>query len=153
MNVDDWNKVNPIEIVLADDSPSDAGLTGQALKQGNVKHNLHHVEDGVELMQFLRREESYKDAPRPDVILLDLNMPRMDGREVLAALLRDDDLRSIPVVVLTTSDADSDVLTAYDLKASCYIRKPVDLCQFIEAMRSFDNFWLTWVRLPPNGNS
>ncbi|MDA1158640.1 MAG: response regulator [Planctomycetota bacterium] len=152
MASDDWNKVQPIEILLAEDSPSDAGLTRQALKRGHVTNNLHHVEDGVELMKFLRREAPYENAPRPDVILLDLNMPRMDGREVLNALLKDDELRSIPVVVLTTSDAESDVLTAYHLKASCYIRKPVDLPQFLSAMQSFGNFWLTWVKLPPNGH-
>jgi CheY-like chemotaxis protein len=152
MTSDEWHKAMPIEIVLAEDSPSDAGLTRQALKRGHVKNNLHHVEDGVELMQFLRRESPFEDAARPDVILLDLNMPRMDGREVLAELLKDDDLRTIPVVVLTTSDAESDVLTAYNRKASCYIRKPVDLSQFIDAMQSFEGFWLTWVKLPPNGD-
>ncbi len=152
MTSDDWQKAKPIEILLAEDSPSDAGLTRQALKRGHVRNNLHHVEDGVDLMKFLRREVPYADAPRPDVILLDLNMPRMDGREVLDALLKDEDLRSIPVVVLTTSEAESDVLTAYNLKASCYISKPVDLPQFLTAMQSFKNFWMTWVKLPPNGN-
>lgn len=152
MTSDDRQKAKPIEILLAEDSPSDAGLTRQALKRGHVRNNLHHVEDGVDLMKFLRREVPYADAPRPDVILLDLNMPRMDGREVLDALLKDEDLRSIPVVVLTTSEAESDVLTAYNLKASCYISKPVDLPQFLTAMQSFENFWLTWVKLPPNGH-
>lgn len=152
MTNEDWQSAVPIEIVLAEDSPSDAGLTQQALKRGHVRNNLHHVEDGVELMQYLRREPPYEGAPRPDVILLDLNMPRMDGREVLAELLKDDDLRTIPVVVLTTSEADADVLTAYNRKASCYIRKPVDLAQFIDAMKSFEEFWLTWVKLPPNGD-
>jgi two-component system, chemotaxis family, response regulator Rcp1 len=150
MTSEDWAKAKPIEILLAEDSPSDAGLTRQALKRGRIRNNVHHVEDGVDLMKFLRREAPFTDSPRPDVILLDLNMPRMDGREVLDALLKDTDLRSIPVVVLTTSDAESDVLTAYNLKASCYIRKPVDLPQFLSAMQSFEDFWLTWVKLPSN---
>ncbi|MCA9060822.1 MAG: response regulator [Planctomycetaceae bacterium] len=149
------NKIQgqPIEILLVEDSPSDAGLTQHALKRGRVRNNLHHVEDGVAAMEFLRREPPYTNAPRPDIILLDLNMPRKDGREVLAELLNDDNLRTIPVVVLTTSDAEEDVLTAYNRKASCYIRKPVDMKQFIEAMSLFDQFWLTWVRLPENGHS
>lgn len=137
-----------IEILLVEDSPSDAELTRMALRHGRVKNVLHHVVDGVEALEFLRKEGEYADAPRPDIILLDLNLPRKNGRELLADLQASDDWRSIPVIVLTSSDNESDVEAVYSLNANSYIKKPVDLPQFNEAMRSFDSFWLSWVVLP-----
>lgn len=147
------NHSDPLEILLAEDSPSDAGLTLEALKRSTVATNAHHVSDGVELFAFLRRQDQFSSAPRPDLILLDLNMPRMDGHEVLTELLKDDHLRSIPVIVLTTSDSEEDVVSAYQRKASCYIRKPVGLDGFLQAMREIDAFWLQTVRLPQDEHS
>jgi len=141
----------PVEILLVEDNEGDARLTREALKGGRLRNTLHHVEDGVEAMAFLRREGPFANGPRPDLILLDLNLPRMDGREVLAAIKRDDDLRHIPVIILTTSNDDKDVLRAYHLHANCFITKPVDLDRFLEVVRSIETFWLTIVRLPPNG--
>jgi CheY-like chemotaxis protein len=138
----------PIEILLVEDNPGDARLTEEALKEGKVRNNLHMARDGVEAMAFLRREGTYKDAPRPDLVLLDLNLPRKDGREVLAEMKEHSDLRLIPVVVLTTSEAEQDVLRTYELRANCYITKPVDLEKFITIVRSIEDFWLTIVRLP-----
>jgi two-component system response regulator len=138
----------PLQIVLAEDSPSDAGLTLEALRRSSAPNTTHHVEDGIELLAFLRRQGQHVDAPTPDLILLDLNMPRMDGREVLAELLRDESLRRIPVIVLTTSNSDDDVLAAYQRKASCYIRKPVSLGAFMQTMEKIDAFWFQLVRLP-----
>lgn len=139
----------PIEILLAEDSPSDALLTKEALKQGRVNNTLHHVEDGVQAMEFLRKEGEYVDAPRPDVVLLDLNMPRKGGQDVLREIRADDDLDTLAVIVLTTSEDEHDVLAAYGLNANCYITKPVDMQQFIACMQALDGFWLTWVALPP----
>lgn len=144
---------NPLEILIAEDSPSDAGLTLEALKRSRVLNNAHRVEDGVELLSFLKREGLHSNAPRPDLILLDLNMPRMDGREVLAELLRNEAFRAIPVIVLTTSDSEEDVLASYQRKASCYIRKPVGLDGFLSVMRQIDEFWFQFVRLPHNENA
>jgi chemotaxis family two-component system response regulator Rcp1 len=138
----------PIEILLVEDNPGDARLTVEALKEGKVRNNLHHARDGVEAMRFLQREGEYKDAPRPDLVLLDLNLPRKDGREVLADMRKNPDLRTIPVVVLTTSEAEQDVVRTYELCANCYITKPVDLEKFITIVRSIEDFWLTVVRLP-----
>lgn len=138
----------PIEILLVEDNPGDARLTEEALKEGKVRNNLHIARDGVEAMAFLRREGQYKDAPRPDLVLLDLNLPRKDGREVLAEMKEHPDLRLIPVVVLTTSEAEQDVVRTYELRANCYITKPVDLEKFITIVRSIEDFWLTIVRLP-----
>jgi CheY-like chemotaxis protein len=138
----------PIEILLVEDNLGDARLTQEALKEGKVRNNLHHARDGVEAMAFLRREDKNADAPRPDLVLLDLNLPRKDGREVLAEMKEDPDLRLIPVVVLTTSEAEQDVLRTYQLRANCYITKPVDLEKFITIVRSIEDFWLTIVRLP-----
>ena len=138
----------PIEILLVEDNPGDARLTEEALKEGKVRNNLHHARDGVEAMEFLRREGSHKDAPRPDLVLLDLNLPRKDGREVLAEMKAHPDLQLIPVVVLTTSEAEQDVVRTYQLRANCYITKPVDLEKFITIVRSIEDFWLTIVRLP-----
>lgn len=138
----------PIEILLVEDSPSDAQLAIEALKAAKIANNLSHVEDGVEAMQFLRREGAYRDAPHPDLILLDLNLPRKDGREVLEELKEDPQLKLIPVVVLTTSRAEQDVLRSYALHANCYITKPVDFIQFMEVVKSIEHFWLAVVTLP-----
>jgi CheY-like chemotaxis protein len=137
-----------IEILLVEDNPGDARLAKEALKDAKVRNNLHWVEDGVEAIAFLRREGKYADAPRPDVILLDLNLPKKDGREVLAEVKEDGDLRRIPVVILTVSDAEEDIIKTYNLHANCYIRKPLDLDRFIEVVKAIEEFWLTIVRLP-----
>lgn len=138
----------PVDILLVEDNPGDVRLTQEALKEGKVLNNLWVVSDGVEAMTFLNQEAEYVDVARPDVILLDLNLPRKDGREVLAEIKVDPSLRRIPVVILTTSSADQDILKAYDLHANCYITKPVDLEQFIEVVRSIEDFWLTIVTFP-----
>ncbi|MCU0916999.1 MAG: response regulator [Planctomycetes bacterium] len=137
-----------IEILIVEDSPSDAQLTVEALQAAKVANRLSHVEDGVEALRFLRREGPYADAPRPDLILLDLNLPRKDGREVLEELKRDSSLKVIPVVVLTTSRSEQDVLRSYQLHANCYITKPVDFTQFLEVVKTIEHFWLTVVTLP-----
>lgn len=138
-----------IDILLVEDDPGDVTLTVRALKNGRVYNSLNVAKDGVEAMQLLRREGEYAQAPRPDLILLDLNMPRKDGRETLAEIKADENLKSIPVVVLTTSDADQDVLKSYDLQASCYITKPVELEEFSRVIRSIKDFWLCFVKFPP----
>ena len=138
----------PVEILLVEDNPADVRLTREALKEGKVYNNLHWSKDGVEALEFLRREGKYQDAPRPDIILLDLNLPKKDGREVLHEIKNDDKLKRIPVVILTTSKAEEDVLKSYNLHANCYVTKPVDLEQFIRVVRSIDTFWLTVVTLP-----
>jgi CheY-like chemotaxis protein len=138
----------PIEILLVEDNPGDVRLTIEALKEGKVRNRLSVARDGVEALAFLRREGSHVEASRPDLILLDLNLPKKDGREVLAEIKVDPALRRIPVVVLTTSKAEEDILRTYDLHANCYITKPVDLDQFISVVRSIDDFWLSVVRLP-----
>jgi chemotaxis family two-component system response regulator Rcp1 len=139
---------HPIEILLVEDNPGDVRLTIEALNDAKLSNNLRIVRDGVEAMAFLRQEGTYARAPRPDLILLDLNLPKMDGREVLAQAKEHSDLQRIPIVVLTTSDAQPDVQRAYELRANCYITKPVDLEQFIKVVRSIEDFWLTIVRLP-----
>ena len=141
----------PVEILLVEDNPGDYRLTKEALHEGKVYNNLHWAKDGVEALDFLKRRGKYADAPRPDIILLDLNLPKKDGREVLFDIKKDDDLRSIPVVILTTSQAEEDVLRSYNLHANCYVTKPVDLEKFIVVVKSIDVFWLTVVTLPPNG--
>jgi CheY-like chemotaxis protein len=138
----------PIEILLVEDNPADVRLTQEALKEGKVRNNLFVARDGVEALEFLRRQGPHANASKPDLILLDLNLPRKDGREVLADIKNDDTLRSIPVVVLTTSSAEADILKSYNLHANCYITKPVDLEQFVQVIKSIDDFWLTVVRLP-----
>ncbi len=145
------NDGRAIEILLVEDSPSDTELTREALREAKVRNHLSVVEDGVEAMEFLRQQGAHADAPRPDLIMLDLNLPRKDGREVLAEIKEDPDLKSIPVVVLTTSQAEQDILRAYNLHANCYITKPVDFEQFLEAVRSIETFWLLVVKLPPRG--
>ncbi len=138
----------PIEILLVEDNPADVRLTQEALKEGKVRNNLFVARDGVEALEFLRKLGPHANATKPDLILLDLNLPRKDGREVLADIKRDDNLKTIPVVVLTTSSAEADILKSYNLHANCYITKPVDLEQFVQVIKSIDDFWLTVVRLP-----
>jgi len=138
----------PVEILLVEDSPGDVRLTKEALKEGKVLNHLNVVGDGVEALAFLRKQGAYANALRPDLILLDLNLPKKDGREVLEAIKSDSDLKRIPVVILTTSDAEKDVLKSYELHANCYVTKPVDLEQFITVVRSVEDFWLTVVKLP-----
>jgi CheY-like chemotaxis protein len=138
----------PIEILLVEDNPGDVRLTQEAFKEGKVSNKLSVASDGVEALAFLRRDGKYADAPRPDVILLDLNLPKKDGREVLAEIKDDPDLRLIPVVVLTTSLAEQDILKSYNLHANCYITKPVDLERFITVVKSIETFWLSVVKLP-----
>ena len=139
-----------MEILLVEDNPGDVRLTKEALTEGKVYNNLHWAKDGVEALEFLRREGKYCKAPRPDIILLDLNLPKKDGREVLEIIKSDDHLKHIPVVVLTTSKAEEDVLRSYALHANCYVTKPVDLEKFIVVVKSIDRFWLTVVTLPPS---
>jgi CheY-like chemotaxis protein len=140
----------PIEILLVEDNPGDVRLTIEALRDTKVLNNLSFAKDGVEAIAFLRREREYVNAVRPDIILLDLNLPKKDGREVLAEIKADLNLRSIPVVVLTTSQAEEDILKSYNLHANCYIAKPVDLDQFVTVVQTIEGFWLTIVQLPPN---
>jgi len=141
-------KIKPIEILLVEDSPSDAALTIEALKGGKIANKLNIVEDGVEAMAYLRRRGKYANVTRPDLIMLDLNLPRKDGREVLSELKADPDLKTIPIIVLTTSHSDKDILRSYELHANCYITKPVDFAHFIDVVRSVEQFWLTVVTLP-----
>ena len=136
------------EILLVEDNPGDARLTLECLAECTIRNSVHHVRDGAEALAFLHREPRYAQAPRPDLILLDLNLPGLDGRDVLTAIKQDPRLRRIPVVVLTTSSAEADVLKSYDLQASCYITKPVDLDQFTKVIHDIEAFWLTVVRLP-----
>jgi chemotaxis family two-component system response regulator Rcp1 len=136
------------EILLVEDNPGDVRLTREALKEGKILNNVSVVEDGVEALAFLRREGKYANAVRPDLILLDLNLPKKDGREVLAEIKVDPSLKKIPVVVLTTSAAEQDILKTYDLHANCYITKPVDLEQFIKIVQLIEDFWFTIARLP-----
>ena len=137
-----------VDILLVEDNPGDVRLTQEIFKEGRLTNRLHVVGDGVEAMAFLRREGKYASAVRPDIILLDLNLPKKDGREVLGEIKEHADFRRIPVVVLTTSRAEQDVLRAYDLHANCYITKPVDLDQFIRVVRTIEDFWLQIVKLP-----
>ena len=138
-----------VEILLVEDNPGDVRLTREAWKEARIRNRLHVAEDGVEALAFLRRQGRHAGAVRPHLVLLDLNLPRKDGREVLAEIKEDPDLRHIPVVILTTSKAEQDVLKTYDLHANCYITKPLDMDQFIRVVRSIEDFWLTIVTLPP----
>lgn len=140
--------VMPICILMVEDNEGDVLLTTEALKEAKVVTDLHVVRDGVEAIEFLYRKGQYSAAPRPDLILLDLNLPRRDGRQVLAEIKTDPGLRHIPVVVLTSSSAEQDIVKAYDLHANCYIVKPVDLSSLIEVVKSIESFWLTVVKLP-----
>ena len=137
-----------IDILLVEDNPGDVELTREALHDSKVHMRLHVVSDGVEALAFLRRQGKYADVPRPDLMLLDLNLPRKDGRGVLAEVKQDPDLKQIPVVILTSSQAEQDILRAYELQANCYVTKPVDLDQFITIVRSIEQFWFTIVKLP-----
>jgi two-component system, chemotaxis family, response regulator Rcp1 len=138
-----------IEILLVEDNPGDARLTLEAFKEGKVLNNLTVMKDGVEALEYLRRQGPYINSPRPDLILLDLNLPRKDGREVLEIIKADEGLRKIPVVVLTTSAAEEDIARAYSRHANCYITKPVDLDQFLRVVHSIESFWLSLVKLHP----
>ena len=138
----------PVEILLVDDNPGDVRLTAEALKDGEVENRLHTAKDGMEAIAFLRRKGRYTDAPRPDLILLDLNMPRMNGRQVLAEIKEDSALRHIPVVILTGSREMDDIVKTYDLHANCYVTKPIDFEEFIVMVKSITDFWLTIVELP-----
>jgi chemotaxis family two-component system response regulator Rcp1 len=143
----------PIEVLLVEDSPGDVRLTREAFKDAKVHINLNVASDGAEAMEFLNREGKHAHAPRPDLILLDLNLPKKDGREVLEEVKQSPTLRSIPVVILTTSASDADILRSYRLHANCYITKPVSLDAFLEVVKSIDDFWLTVVRLPSEAHS
>jgi CheY-like chemotaxis protein len=143
------SNIKPVVILLVEDNPGDVGLTLEALKEGKVLNELHVAQDGVEALAFLQHKGQYSNSPYPDIILLDLNLPRMDGRELLAHIKEDPLLKRIPVVVLTTSKAEEDIVKSYELHANCYITKPVGLDQFIQIIRSVENFWFTIVRLPP----
>ena len=138
-----------VDILLVDDNLGDVLLTKEALKGAQVRSTVSVANDGVEAMQFLKREGKFENAPRPDLVFLDLNMPKKNGAEVLAEMKGDSSLRLIPVVILTSSDADDDVLKAYRLHANCYVTKPADLDQMIKAVQAIDNFWMSTVRLPP----
>lgn len=138
-----------VEVLLVEDNPGDVRLTMEALKEAKMHNRVSVVQDGMEAMDFLRKRGKFADATRPDLILLDLNLPRKNGREVLAEIKADESLKCIPVVVLTTSEAEQDILKAYKLHANCYVTKPVDLDQFIKVVQSIENFWMTVVKLPP----
>jgi len=138
----------PIDILLVEDNPDDAALTIETLKSGRIRNQVTHVEDGVEAMNFLRRDGAYRDAPRPDLILLDLQLPRKSGREVLMEVKEDRNLKRIPVVIMTTSTAEQDIFESYSLHANCYLTKPVELDEFIGVVRKIEDFWLTVVKLP-----
>jgi two-component system, chemotaxis family, response regulator Rcp1 len=140
--------MRPLEILMVEDSPADVRLTREAFKEGKILNHLSVMKDGVEGMAFLRRQNPYADAPRPDLVLLDLNLPRMDGREVLAEVKADPALMRIPIVILTTSRAEIDIIKSYNLHANCYISKPVELDQFFEVIRTIEQFWLMTVTLP-----
>lgn len=142
------NPVRPIDILLIEDSPSDVRLTREALKEAKVLNTLHVVQDGVAALEFLRKQGKYADSPEPHLILLDLNLPKKDGREVLAEIKEDKNLKRIPVVVLTTSRAEEDIVRSYNLYANAYVTKPVDLKQFLEVIRTIEEFWLAVVTLP-----
>ncbi len=141
----------PIEVLLVEDSPGDVRLTQEAFRDANMSIHLHVATDGVEAMAFLKREGKHADAPRPDFILLDLNLPKMDGREVLAHIKDDGSLKTIPTVILTTSDAEADIVKSYQLRANCYLSKPVQLDAFEGLVKSINSFWLTQAKLPKQG--
>lgn len=140
-----------IEVLLVEDSPGDVRLTQEAFREANRSIHMHVASDGVEAMAFLRREGIHANAPRPDIILLDLNLPRMDGREVLAHIKDDDNLKTIPTVILTTSVAEVDIATSYELRANSYLSKPVQLDEFQNLVKSINDFWMTKAKLPPKG--
>lgn len=140
--------VKPIVILLVEDNDGDARLAIEAMRDSKFHNTLHHVWDGEEAMAFMRREGKFADAPRPDLVLLDLNLPRKDGREVLAEIKSDDSLKRIPVVILTVSSAEEDIFKTYNLHANCFITKPLDFHQFVKVVKSIENFWMSIVKLP-----
>ncbi|MBP7399346.1 MAG: response regulator [Chitinophagales bacterium] len=142
-----------MQILLVEDNPGDIRLTQEALKEGDIQNVLHVVKDGVEAMEFLRKKDKYSEMPTPDIILLDLNLPRKDGREVLADIKTDENLKMIPVIVLTTSDTDQDIIKSYKLHANCFITKPVDLELFIFIIQQIQTFWFKVIKLPPKNNN
>lgn len=142
------SEIRMVEILLVEDNPGDADLARETLTTSKIKNNLHVVTDGEKAMDFLRKRGSYTSVPRPDIILLDLNLPRKDGREVLAEIKQDEDLKRIPVVILSSSKADEDVVKSYNLHANCYISKPLDFTQFVKVVQAIENFWLSIVILP-----
>jgi chemotaxis family two-component system response regulator Rcp1 len=146
------SSLHPIEILLVEDNPGDSRLAIEALKESKLKNNLYVAEDGVEAMNFLYKKGKYSKMPRPDLIILDLNLPKKDGREVLAEIKNDENLKRIPVVILTISKAEEDILKTYNLHANCYVTKPLDLDQFMKVVRSIEDFWLTIVKLPNGKN-
>ena len=146
MNIDPLGR--PANFLLVEDNPGDVRLTQEALKSHKLQNNLHVVTDGEEAMAFLRKQGKYKDAPRPDIILLDLNLPKKDGREVLAEIKSEPGLKTIPVVIISSSEAEQDIIKSYNLNANCYVTKPVNFDQFIKVVQSINDFWLTIVKLP-----
>ena len=145
--------MTPIEILLVEDNPGDVDLAREALENGKLYNTLHVVNDGEAAMAFLRHEGKYTDVPRPDLILLDLNLPRKNGQEVLAEIKSDEELKCIPVVILTSSKAEQDILSTYNLHANCYISKPIDLDQFLKVVQAIKTFWVTIVKLPPKNGA
>jgi CheY-like chemotaxis protein len=143
--------IQPVKILLVEDNEGDIRLTREALKEGKVHNDLYVTRDGIDALKFLNRHGKYKDVPRPDLILLDLNLPKMDGRELLEKIKEDASLRRIPVVILTTSEDEADIIRSYELHANCYITKPVNMEQFIGVVRSVEDFWFSIVRLPCDG--
>jgi two-component system, chemotaxis family, response regulator Rcp1 len=142
----------PVEILIVEDNPGDARLAREGLSECKIRNNLHVVDDGVKAMAFLRRQGEYAKKPRPDLILLDLNLPKKDGREVLREIKEDENLRLIPIVVLTTSKAEEDIVRSYSLHANCYVTKPLTLQHFVQVVQSIEDFWFSIVRLPPRSN-
>lgn len=147
--MNDLSEARPVEILLVEDDEGDVLLTTEALEASKITNNMHVARNGEEALRFLRREGDYASSPRPDIVLLDLNLPRLDGREVLAQIKADDELRRIPIVVLTTSEAEEDILRSYDLHANAYVTKPVDFDRFLQVIQRIDEFFVTVVRLPP----
>ena len=150
LNMNDNQRARLVEILLVEDNPADIRLTQVAIKNSKIANNLHVVKDGIEAIYFLRKEGNCKDKPKPDLILLDLNLPRKNGFEVLSEIKNDPDLRRIPVVILSISDAEEDLLKTYNLHANCYIKKPVDMIEFEKIVKSIGNFWFSIVILPNN---
>ena len=145
-------RIRPVEILLVEDNPGDIRLTKEAMKEAKIINNLNVVEDGVEALAYLRKKGKFKDANRPDLILLDINLPKKNGREVLAEIKQDKNLKQIPVIILTISKAEEDIIKTYELHANCFITKPVDMDQFIKVVKSIEYFWFSIVKLPPNKN-
>ena len=143
------SSIQPVEILLVEDNPGDIRLTQESLKESKVFNNLHVVKDGESAMEFLNKKGQYKEVPRPNLILLDLNLPKMNGQEVLAIIKQNEELKTIPVVILTSSEADEDIVKSYNLHANCYITKPVDLEKFIDVVNAIDSFWFGIVQYPP----